>query len=156
MPDSCTPSQAYTLGVASEALDVVNRWRAANFEREAVTAVLAGDVEWIVPGAGGTTTLRGVDEVLAWYERGGVADEEAPEDQGGADAFDISEERGELEDFGDGRVGSVNRVIYTAKDSGEIAEVKTARLMYTVRNGKIARYELENLEVSETEGPTTE
>ena len=27
-----------------------------------------------------------------------------------------------------------------------VADVKTARLVYTVRNGKIARYELENLD----------
>jgi ketosteroid isomerase-like protein len=127
--------------VGSGALDVVNRWRAANFDRDAVQDVLAEDVEWVVPKGGGAITLQGIDAVLEWYASGGVADEEAPDE-----SVEISEERGELEDFGEGRVGSVNRVIYTSKESGEVAEVKTARLVYTVRNGKIARYELENLD----------
>jgi len=129
-------------------MEVVNRWRAANFERRAVDDVLAEDVEWVVPNAGGVTTLRGVDAVLEWYESGGFADEGAPEDLGGAASLDVSEERGELEDFGDGRVGSVNRLIYTSKESGEVATVQTARLVYTVRDGRIVRYELENLDES--------
>jgi hypothetical protein len=64
-------------------MDVVNRWRASNFEREAVEAALAKDVEWVVPRHGGTT-LRGIDAVLEWYG-GGAAAEEASEDLGGAE-----------------------------------------------------------------------
>jgi ketosteroid isomerase-like protein len=131
-------------------MEVVNRWRAANFERQAVEDVLAEDVEWVVPSRGGVTTLRGVDAVLEWYAAGGVADDAAPEDL--AAEVDVSEERGELEDFGEGRVGSLNRLIYTRKESGEVADVKTARLVYTVRDGKIVRYELENLDESEVPG----
>jgi hypothetical protein len=135
-------------------MEVVNRWRASNFERRAVEDVLAEDVEWVVPKGGGVTTLRGIDAVLEWYEAGGVAEGGAPEDLagGGAESIDFSEERGELEDFGEGRVGSLNRLIYTWKESGEVADVKTARLVYTVRNGKIVRYELENLDESEVTG----
>ena len=135
-------------------MEVVNRWRASNFERRAVEDVLAEDVEWVVPKGGGVTTLRGIDAVLEWYEAGGAAEEGAPEDLGGggAESVDLSEERGELEDFGEGRVGSLNRLIYTWKESGEVADVKTARLVYTVRNGKIVRYELENLDESEVTG----
>jgi hypothetical protein len=135
-------------------MEVVNRWRASNFERRAVEDVLAEDVEWVVPKGGGVTTLRGIDAVLEWYEAGGVAEEGAPEDlgRGGAESVDFSEERGELEDFGEGRVGSLNRLIYTWRESGEVADVKTARLVYTVRNGKIVRYELENLNESEGTG----
>ena len=132
--------------MSSEALDVVNRWRGSNFERQAVEDVLAEDVEWVVPNQGEVTTLRGVDAVLEWYEAGGAADEGAPEDLGDVD---VSEERGDLEDFGEGRVGSLNRLIYTRKESGEVADVKTARLVYTVRDGKIVRYELANLDESE-------
>jgi hypothetical protein len=113
-----------------------------------VEGVLAEDVEWVVPKGGGVTTLRGIDEVLGWYQGGGVADQGLPQGLGDADAIDVAEERGELEDFGDGRVGSVNRVVYTRKESGEVAAVKTARLAYTVRDGKIVRYELENLDDS--------
>jgi ketosteroid isomerase-like protein len=131
--------------VESEALDVVNRWRAANFECDGVEGVLAEDVEWVVPTAGGVTTLGGIDAVLGWYQGGGVADQGLPEGLGDPDKIDVSEERGELEDFGAGRVGSVNRVVYTRTESGEVATVRTARLAYTVRDGKIVRYELENL-----------
>jgi ketosteroid isomerase-like protein len=127
-------------------MEIVNRWRAANFERGAVDDVLAEDVEWVVPSGGAATTLRGIDAVLEWYGGGGVTDEAAPEDLGGAESLDVSEERGELEEFGEGRVGSLNRLIYTSKESGEIVRVKTARLKYTVRDGKIVRYELENLD----------
>ena len=136
-------------------MEVVNRWRASNFERRAVEDVLAEYVEWVVPKGGGVTTLRGIDAVLEWYEAGGTAEEGAPEDLGGggAESVDLSEERGELEDFGEGRVGSLNRLIYTWKESGEVADVKTARLVYTVRDGKIVRYELENLDESEVTGP---
>jgi hypothetical protein len=134
------------------AMEVVNRWRAANFERRAVEDVLAEDVEWVVPSRGGVTTLRGIDAVLEWYAAGGAADAGASEDLGGAESMDVSEERGELEDFGEGRVGSLNRLIYTRKESGEVADVKAARLVYTVRDGKIVRYELENLDESEVTG----
>ncbi len=109
-------------------------------------------MEWVVPQGGGVTTLRGIDAVLAWYESGGLADERVPEDLGGGESFDVSDERGELEDFGNGRVGSLNRLIFTSKESGEVAAVKPARLVYTVRDGKIARYELEDVDESELTG----
>jgi hypothetical protein len=138
--------------VSSDAIEVVNRWRASNFDRGAVERVLAEDVEWVVPESGGVTTMRGIDAVLAWYGGGGAADEGGPEGLGGPESLDVSEERGELEDFGEGRVGSLNRLIYTSKESGEVAYVKTHRLVYTVRDGKIVRYELENLAESEVAG----
>ena len=129
-------------------MEIVNRWRTANFERGAVEDVLAEDVEWVVPKGGGVTTLRGIDAVLEWYQGGGAANEGVPEDLGGAERIDFAEERGELEDFGEGRVGSLNRLIYTWKESGEVAYVKTGRLVYTVRDGKIIRYEFEYLDES--------
>ena len=133
-------------------MEVVNRWRASNFERGAVEAVLAEDVAWVVPKRGGVTTLRGIDAVLGWYSGGGNADEGVPEDLGDPESLDVSEERGELEDLGEGRVGSLNRLIYTRKESGEVAFAKTGRLVYTVRDGKIVRYELENLDEAEDAG----
>jgi ketosteroid isomerase-like protein len=123
-------------------MEVVNRWRASDFERAMVEDVLAENVEWVVPKGGGATTLTGIDAVLDWYTGGGVADEGVPED---LENLDVSEERGDLEDFGEGRVGSVNRLTYTSKETGDVAYVRTARLVYTVRDGKIIRYELENL-----------
>jgi hypothetical protein len=53
---------------------------------------------------------------------------------------------GELEDFGNGRVGSLNRLSYTSKASVEVAAVKPARLVSTARDGKIVRYELEDID----------
>ena len=129
-------------------MEVVSRWRASNFERPLVEDVLAEDVEWVVPKHGGVTTLRGIDAVLEWYIGGGAADEGVPEDLGGLESVDVSEERGELEDFGDGRVGSLNRLTYTSKESGEVASVRIGRLVYTVRDRKIVRYELESLDES--------
>jgi ketosteroid isomerase-like protein len=126
-------------------MEVVNRWRSANFDRETVGEVLADDVEWVVPQGGGVTTLRGIDAVLEWYQGGGATEEEAPEEPGAEETLDVAEERGELEDYGEGRVGSLNRLIYTRKESGEVAAVKTLRLVYTVRDGKIVRYDLESV-----------
>jgi hypothetical protein len=130
-------------------MDVVNRWRTANFERGAVEDALAEDVEWIVPNRGALTTLRGIDAVLDWYAAGGAGDEGVPEESVDAESLDVSEERGELEDFGEGRVGSLNRLIYTSKDSGEVVYAKTLQLVYTVQDGKIVRYELQPLDESE-------
>jgi hypothetical protein len=126
-------------------MGVVNRWRASNFERPTVDDVLAENVEWVVPKSGGVTTLQGIDAVLEWYRGGGAADEGMPEDLGNPESLDVSEERGELEDLGEGRVGSLNRLTYTSKESGEVAYERTGRLVYTVRDGKIVRYELESL-----------
>ena len=133
-------------------MEVVNRWRAANFERRAVEDVLSEDVEWVVPKGGGVSTLHGIDAVLEWYGSGGAADERAPEDLRGAESVDVTEERGDLEDFGEVLNGAPNRQIYTSKESGEVANVKSARLVYTVRDRKIVRYELENLDESEDTG----
>ena len=129
-------------------MDVVNRWRAANFERAAVEEALADHVEWVVPKRGAPTTLRGIDAVLEWYASGGAGDEGVPGDSVGAESLDVAEERGELEDFDEGQVGSLNRLIYTSKESGEVAYVKTLRLVYTVRDGKIVRYELQTVDES--------
>jgi hypothetical protein len=130
------------MAAGSQALDVVNRWRASSFERPAVDEVLAPDVEWVVPVGGKVTTLRGIDAVLEWYGSGGAVDEEddaAPE----LESMDVSEERGELEDLGNGRVAALNKLVYTRKGSGEVAYVKSGRLVYNVHDGKIVRYELE-------------
>jgi hypothetical protein len=133
-------------------MEGVNRWRAANFERRAVEDVLAEDVEWVVPGRGGVTTVRGIDAVLEWYAAGGAADAGAPEDLGGAESLDVSEERGELEDFRGGPSRFAQSIDLHRKESGEVAAVKAARLVYTVRDGKIVRYELESLDEPEVTG----
>src|SRR5262245_19453784 len=88
-------------------------------------------------------TLRGIDAVLEWYQGGGAVADEDAYDPGDRDKLDVAEERGELQEFGEDQVGSLNRLVYTWKDSGEVARVLSGRLVYTVRDGKIVRYELE-------------
>jgi hypothetical protein len=139
------------MAAAGEALDVVNRWRASNFERPSVEEVLAADVEWVVPVRGKLTTLRGIDEVLQWYGAGGAVDEDEDASRG-PESLEVSEERGELEHIGDGRVAAQNKLIYTRKETGEVAFIKTGRLVYTVRDGKIVRYELEPMREQAADG----
>jgi hypothetical protein len=124
--------------MASENVDVVNRWRSVGFsDRAAVADVLVEDVEWDIIERGQPKTLRGIDAVLAWYR--------GPQEQDGPDNLNVSEERGELEDVGDGHVAAINRHVFRWQDSGDVAYVKTFRLVYTVQNGKITHYGVEVL-----------
>jgi len=43
--------------------------------------------------------------------------------------------------LGDGRVAATNRYIFRWKESGEISHESSSRLEYTIRDGKIVRYE---------------
>ena len=127
-------------------MEVVNRWRASNLERGAIEDVLADDVEWVVPKRSGVTTLRGIDAVLEWDEGGGAV-RRRPGGSRRPRRVSTSRKSGaELEDLGDGRVGSLNRLIYTSKESGEFAYVQTGRLVCTVGDGKMVRYEPEALQ----------
>jgi ketosteroid isomerase-like protein len=122
--------------VSAEDIERIRRWREHGLsDREATTSFLSPDVEWVVPRG----TLHGVDEVRRWYA-GELGDPLA-----GPDNLDLTEERGDLEDLGGGRVAAVNRVVYTSKESGELAYVKRVRLTYTIRDGMIVRYEVEQL-----------
>jgi len=133
--------------VGADNVELVTRWREGGLaDREATATFLAPDVEWTVPRG----TLRGIDEVRAWYEGGGEPADSEP----GLDALDAVEERGDLEDLGDGRVAAVNRLVYTRKDSGDVDHVQRYRLLYTIRDGMIARYEVEQLP-GEGEASTT-
>jgi ketosteroid isomerase-like protein len=96
-------------------------------DREPVYALLAQDVEWVVP----MRTLRGIDEVrkeLIW----GLPPEN----------LDVEVELGELEDLGDGRVGCEVREVYRWKQTGEFAHERLRRIEVTIRNGKISRWEM--------------
>ena len=137
--------------MSAEDVDLITRWRERGLsDREAAASFLAPDVEWVVSRG----TLHGIDEVRAWYEGGGE-----PGDSGAdLDELDAVEERGDLEDLGDGRVAAVNRVVYTWKASGQPARVEQYRLSYTIREGMIARYEVTQLpdeEPSETSSQST-
>ena len=121
--------------MSAEDVEIVQRWRKGGLaDREATASVLAPDVEWVVQRG----TLRGIDDVRKWYLG-------EPGSEPGLENLDVVEERGDLEDLGDGRVAAINKLIYTWKESGELAYEKRSRLVYTLREGMIVRYELENL-----------
>jgi ketosteroid isomerase-like protein len=96
-------------------------------DREPVYALLAEDVEWVVP----MRTLHGIDEVrkeLIW----GLP----PED------LKVEIELGELEDLGEGRVVCNVREVYRWKQTGEFAHERFRRIELAIRNGKISRWEM--------------
>jgi ketosteroid isomerase-like protein len=98
-------------------------------EVEGVYEFLAADVEWVTP----TRDLRSIGEVrkeMTWF-----SPRETPEVD-----FDVSQER--LKDLGKGRIATDFREIYTTKSTGEPAYVRERRIELTVRDGKIARYEM--------------
>lgn len=129
--------------MSAEDVEIVQRWRKGGLaDRDATASVLAPDVEWVVPKG----TLHGIDEVRKWYLG-------APGSEPRLENLDVVEERGELEDVGDGRVAAINKLIYTWKESGEFAYEKRSRLVYTIREGMIVRYELENLPSESEERP---
>jgi uncharacterized protein (TIGR02246 family) len=101
---------------------------------EARAALLAPDVEWVVVSG---KTLRGIDEVRNYYAGSG---------SGGPENLDVEFAPGDLEDLGDGRVSAVNHQVYRWKETGELAYERRARIEYTVRDGKIVRYEAKLLE----------
>jgi hypothetical protein len=122
--------------MASENVDVVNQWRTVDFaDRAAVSDVLTDDVEWVFTERGESKILHGIDAVLAWY--GG------PQERPGTDNLDVTEERGDLEDVGSGRVVATGRLVFTWKESGDVAYVRPVRVTYDIHHGKIARYERE-------------
>ena len=112
--------------MGSSNVELVHRFRHADVRE--FDSLLNPDVEWVLP----KRTLHGIEEVREYY---------APTDSAGYDHLDVTEERGELEDLGDGRVAATNRYIFRWKESGEISHESSARLEYTIRDGKIVRYE---------------
>jgi ketosteroid isomerase-like protein len=98
-------------------------------ELEDVYEFLAADVEWVTP----TRNLRSIGEVrneMTWF---------SPRETREID-FGVSEER--LTDLGKGRIATDFREVYTAKSTGELAYARERRIELTVRDGKIARYEM--------------
>src|SRR4051812_14041526 len=90
---------------------------------------LAADVEWVTP----TRDLRSIGAVrheMTWF---------SPRETVEID-FAVSQER--LIDLGSGRIATDFREIYTTKRTGEVAYERDRRIELTVRDGKIARYEM--------------
>ena len=119
-----------------EDVEIVRRWREVlvDDDTEAAAPLLAPDVEWVVVSG---ESLRGIDEVRKYYAGSG---------SGGPENLDVEFDPGELEDLGDGRVSAINHQVYRWKETGELARERRARIEYTIREGRIVRYEAKLLE----------
>jgi uncharacterized protein (TIGR02246 family) len=122
--------------VSVEDVEIVRRWREVlvDDDTEAAAALLAPDLEWVVVSG---ESLRGIDEVRKYYAGSG---------SGGPENLDVEFDPGELEDLGDGHVSAVNHQLYRWKQTGELAYERRARIEYTIRDGRIVRYEARLLE----------
>ena|SRR5215469_16983935 len=95
---------------------------------EDVYPLLDPDVHWMTP----QRDLRGVDEVaqlFSWF---------TPDEIGHEVDFDI----GELSDLGGGRFATDFQEIYRSRETGEFAYSRDRRIVLTIRDGKIATYEM--------------
>jgi ketosteroid isomerase-like protein len=116
------------LAVAEEFLAVLAA-AAKTGELDDVYEFLLADVEWVTP----MRDLRGLGELrkeMTWFSPRETLDVD----------FEVSEAR--LVDLGSGRIASDFLEIYTAKKTGELAYARERRIGLTVRDGKIARYEM--------------
>ena len=89
--------------------------------------LLTQDVEWVTP----MRSLNGIDQVqaeLTWL---------SPHEK-----LDFDFEEVETTDRGDGRVVSNFRQIYRMKGTGDFAYARERRIDLTIRDGKIASYEM--------------
>jgi hypothetical protein len=114
------------LQVAKEFLETLAA-AAKTGEREALYPFLAPDVAWLTP----QTDLHGIDEVrdrLTWL---------TPKHR-----LEIEFEEIGLTDLGEGRVASDVHEIYSMREDGEFAYARDRRIELTIREGKIARYEM--------------
>jgi ketosteroid isomerase-like protein len=114
------------LDLAKRFLDVLAA-AARTGDRDAIYPLLAPDVEWLTP----KRDVRGIDEAreqLTWI---------APPDN-----LDIEFDEPEITDVGGGRFVSDVHETYRVKETGEFAYARDRRIELTVREGRIARYEM--------------
>ncbi len=119
--------------MAAEDLAVANAFletlatAATSGDPKDVYPLLAPDVHWMTP----QRDLRGVDElanVLSWFFR---------EERDQID-FEIREQS----DLGGGKIVTDFQEIHRARETGEFAYARDHRIVLTIRDGKIATYEM--------------
>jgi ketosteroid isomerase-like protein len=96
-------------------------------ERDAIYPLLTADVEWLTP----KRDLHGLAEAedrLTWI---------SPPQH-----LEIEFSDPDVTDLGDGRVVSDVHEIYRVKATGDFAYARDRRIDLTIRDGKIARYEM--------------
>jgi ketosteroid isomerase-like protein len=119
--------------MSADDLEVAQRFLAAlaaaarTGDRDVLYALVTSDVEWVMPKRelGGIESIR--DE-LTWIS--------PPEH------LDIEFEQAELRDLGDGRIVSEVHEVYRMKGTGDFAYARDRRIELTIRDRKIARYEM--------------
>ena len=117
---------AEDLEFAREFLDVLAT-AAQTGDRAALYSLLAHDVEWLTP----QRDVHGLDAArkeLTWVT--------PPEN------LDLEFNEPELNDLGGGRVVSDVLEVYRMKETGEFAYARDRRIQLTIRDGKVARYEM--------------
>lgn len=117
----------------AEDLEVAEQFLAAleaaaeSGDREPVYPFLAPDVEWVTP----KRTLRGIEEIqseLIWGS--------PPEN------LDLEFEAGDWVDLGDLGVACDVHEVYRWKETAEVSYERDRRIELTIRDGKVARYEM--------------
>jgi ketosteroid isomerase-like protein len=96
-------------------------------DRGAIYPLLAPDVEWLTP----KRDVRGIDEArdeLGWIRP--------------PDHLDVEFGEPELTHLGDGRVVCDVHETYHLKETGDYAYARDRRIELTLREGKVARYEM--------------
>ena len=114
------------LACARQFLDVLAE-AARTGDRARIYELLTADVEWVTP----KRDVRGIDaarDELTWIRP--------------PDNLDIEFDEPDLSDLGDGRIVSEVRETYRVKGSGDYAYQRARRIDLTIRDGKIARYEM--------------
>ena len=114
------------LEVARQFLEVLAA-AARTGDRDAMYPLLAPEVEWVTP----KRELHGIEEIydqLTWV---------SPPDN-----LDIEFGEPELSDLGGGRIVSNVHEIYRMKDTGDFAYARDRRIQLTIRDRKVARYEM--------------
>jgi ketosteroid isomerase-like protein len=117
---------AEDLDVAKQFLDVLAA-AARTGDREAVYPFLAPDVEWVTP----KRDVHGIGEAreqLTWIRP--------------PDNLDVEFSAPEFTDHDDGRITADVHETYRVKGTGDFAYARDRRIDLTIREGKIARYEM--------------
>jgi ketosteroid isomerase-like protein len=96
-------------------------------ERDGIYELLAADVEWLTP----KRDVRGIDEArdsLTWIRP--------------PDHLEVEFTEPDLTHVGDGRVVCDVHETYRVKATGDYAYSRERRIDLTIRDGKVARYEM--------------
>ena len=118
---------AEDLAVARQFIDTLAA-AAKSGQLEEVYPLLASDVHWMTP----QRDVRGVDDLAAlfsWF---------SPEEIVHEVEFEIEEPA----DLGGGRIATDFQEIYRTKQTGEFAYARDRRVVLTIRDGKVASYEM--------------